>query len=101
MGLQATNDSPTPLGRAATLTATVLSGTNLLYTWALGDGAVAEGAVVSHTYPAVGVYTATVTAGNALGWQVATTTVRVEEAVAPRGQVYLPLVLRGFAAGAR
>jgi PKD repeat protein len=37
------------------------------YTWQLGDGATAEGAVVQHTYVAAGSYTATVTGASAEG----------------------------------
>jgi N-acetylmuramoyl-L-alanine amidase len=47
-----------------TLTA---SGDAASYTWALGDGAVASGAVVTHTYAAAGRYLATVTATGTTG----------------------------------
>ena len=80
-GLSAVNDSPTALGMTTTLTATLESGTNVVYTWDLGDGTVAEGAVVSHVYPAADVYTAVVTATNAQGWQTAATVVTVEETI--------------------
>src|SRR5574340_424890 len=77
VGLNAVNDSPTVLGQATTLTATVTSGTGVSYTWAFGDGETGNGAVVSHTYPAVGIYTAVVTANNSVSKYVATTTVTV------------------------
>ncbi len=38
IGLQATNDSPTVLGNATTLTATIQTGTNVTFTWDFGDG---------------------------------------------------------------
>jgi PKD repeat protein len=79
VGLQATNDSPTVLGEATILTATVVSGTNVLYEWALGDGLTTTGAVVSHVYTGLGVYTAVVTASNAISFDVATTSVEIYE----------------------
>jgi PKD repeat protein len=82
-GLAAANDSPTVLGEAPILTATVISGTNVLYEWDLGDGTLAQGAVISHVYPDLGVYTAVVTASNPVNSEVATTTVEIfEEPVA-------------------
>jgi len=86
-GLLAFNDSPTPLGNVTTLSATVESGSGVTYTWAFGDGAAFfpqdwpdSGKVVTHTYPAVGTYTATVTATNRAGQITAATTVVVEDA---------------------
>ncbi len=79
-GLSAANDSPTPLGQMTTLTATVVSGTNVLYGWSFGDGTTGSGAQVQHTYPALGLYTATVTASNSLGALSTTTRVTITEA---------------------
>ena len=88
-GLAAANDSPTLLGRATVLTATTTAGTNVSYTWALGDGNEAHGSTVHHRYPATGTYAATVRAANSAGAYTTTTLVTVE------GQRYLlPLVLR-------
>jgi RHS repeat-associated protein/uncharacterized repeat protein (TIGR01451 family) len=78
-GLAATNDSPTALGQATTLTATVTAGSHVTYTWAFGDGEKGDGAVVSHTYPATGTYTAVVTAGNSVSSEVASTTVTITD----------------------
>jgi uncharacterized repeat protein (TIGR01451 family) len=75
--LQATSDSPTMLGESTMLTATIVAGSNVTYTWALGDGTFGSGAVVSHIYPAVGTYTAVVTAGNSVSELTATTTVTI------------------------
>jgi len=87
IGLVAANDSPTALGGLTTLTATVSGGNPLNYLWDLGDGATADSPVVSHTYPAPGVYTAIVTASNPVSQVTATTTVVV------RGYAtYLPLI---------
>jgi hypothetical protein len=87
-GLTATNDSPTPLGQATTLTAIVAAGGDISYMWNLGDGRVGIGAVVSHTYPAVGTYTAVVSASNSVNVVTASTTVNI------MATVYLPLVMK-------
>ncbi|NJO05159.1 MAG: PKD domain-containing protein, partial [Chloroflexaceae bacterium] len=79
--LQATNDGPTALGATTTLTASLATGSNVTYAWSLGDGTTATGATVSHTYPAVGIYTAIVTATNSVGTVSTTTTVIVDETV--------------------
>ncbi len=77
LGLTAINDSPTQLGSTTYLTATITAGTNVTYTWDLGDGDVAYGANVSDIYTAVGVYTATVTASNSVGTAVTQTIVTI------------------------
>ncbi len=89
-GLVASNDSPTALGSLTTLTATVAAGTNVSFTWTLGDGTVDTGAVISHAYPMVGSYQAAVTASNSANWMSVSTSVVVELPV----RLYLPLVLR-------
>lgn len=63
-GLAVTNSSPTVWGMTTTLTATINSGTNVTYSWQLGDGQTADGITATHIYPASGSYTATVTAAN-------------------------------------
>lgn len=78
-GLAATNDGPTVLGDPTTLSATVTAGTNVSFTWDLGDGSFDNGAVVSHTYTATGVYTPAVTASNSVSLLTATTVVTVTE----------------------
>ena len=78
--LAATNDSPTRLGSATTLTATVASGIityTWTYAWAFGDGGFGSGAVVTHIYPDVGRYAAVVTATNVLSLAQDVTTVTV------------------------
>jgi PKD repeat protein len=79
-GLQIENDSPTTLGDATTLTATRSSGSNLTYLWNLGDGNVAAGESVIHTYAAVGSYQVVVTGTNSSGYAVAQEVVQVVEA---------------------
>jgi len=76
-GLAAVNDSPTPLDDATTFTATVAAGSGAVYTWAFGDGATGSGAVVQHVYPAVGDYTATVTATNSVNSLTVSTQVTI------------------------
>ena len=76
-GLAAENDSPTTLGGATTLTATVTAGTNVTYAWDFGDDTTGDGATLTHTYPASGVYTAVVTASNSANFEVATTLVQI------------------------
>jgi len=81
-GLSADSDSPTALGASTTLSATVTYGSNVSYDWDFGDNATGGGKVVTHTYPAVGEYTALVTASNVLGTSTATTTVIIDETIA-------------------
>jgi len=78
-GLEAHNDGPTILGETSVLSATIISGTNVLYGWDLGDGITTTGRLVSHAYPEIGIYTATVTASNDISSQTATTAVEVYE----------------------
>jgi uncharacterized repeat protein (TIGR01451 family) len=77
VGLVATNDSPTPLGQATTLTATITAGSNVAYVWNFGDGMPGSGSPVIHVYPATGLYTAVVTASNPVSVVTATTTVAI------------------------
>jgi len=79
------------LGQTTALTATVISGNNVTYAWNLGDGAQRSGRIVTHTYPATGNYTASVTASNSVSTITATTSVVI---VAPRHPIYLPLIVR-------
>jgi hypothetical protein len=80
-GLTAENDSPTKLGNITTLSAEVLAGTNVVYTWDFGDGATGAGALATHTYATSGVFTATVTASNGVSEVSETTLVTIEPAV--------------------
>jgi YVTN family beta-propeller protein len=88
-GLAAANDSPTILGNNTHLFATVNSGTNIQYSWAFGDGSYGSGASSSHVYPAVGNYTAVVTATNSNNSQSASTLVTIESGIS---YTYLPMV---------
>jgi PKD repeat protein len=86
-GLIATNDGPTALGTATTLTATVAAGTSVSYLWDFGDHSSGAGAVVQHSYAAPGIYSATVTATNSQGSATASTAVQVRAAAPEIGQV--------------
>ncbi|MFM7583410.1 MAG: PKD domain-containing protein, partial [Caldilinea sp.] len=79
VGLAAAHSGPTVLGRATALTATILSGTNVTYTWNFGDGTSASvgGPSVPYTYMTAGLYTVTVTATNSVGQVTANTQVAV------------------------
>jgi len=83
IGLTAANDSPTVMGQPTHLTATVTAGDPVAYAWDLGDGTTAGGALVAHTYPATGTYTAVVTASNAVSLLTASTVVTVVAGCAP------------------
>ncbi len=77
VGLIASSDDSTQLGSATTFSATITSGSRVSYLWDFGDGTTGNGAIVSHTYPRVGVYMAVVTATNAVSTLSDTTTVTV------------------------
>jgi hypothetical protein len=89
-GLTTTNDSPTSLGNATTLSVTLSTGTNVTYTWDLGDGSSANGAFITHTYPFAEVFTATVTVSNSVGSVQASTIVNV---VIPETKLFIPIIL--------
>ena len=93
-GLTASNDGPTVLGNLTTFTATIESGTNVTYTWDFGDGSSGSGPETTHTYAAIGFYTAIVTATNSSGSVEATT--EVEIIVPPQVFyfIYLPVTYR-------
>jgi PKD repeat protein len=81
VNLNALASTPTRLGNPTLFTATVDSGSSIVYTWNFGDGTTGSGALTSHTYPIVGTYTATITATNSLGTVTDTVTVLVEQAI--------------------
>jgi PKD repeat protein len=90
-GLNAVNNSPTIVGHTTRFTATISSGTNVVYTWNFGDGQAGSGSTASHTYPGAGTYTAIVTATNGTNARSATTLVTIKPVV-----LYLPLVARNY-----
>ena len=81
-GLMAENDGPTVVGDMTQLTATITAGNGVSYDWDFGDGSMGSGAMVSHVYLEIGVYTVVVTASNSLNMMTATTmVVVVDEAI--------------------
>ncbi len=60
--------------------------------WDLGDGSTSDQATLRHRYESPGVYTVTLTVGNACGQATATGEITVSEPV--RRYVYLPMVVR-------
>ncbi len=93
-GLVALNDSPTLLGETTILTASVISGTNMTFEWDLGDGITDTGSIVSHAYTDAGIYTATVTASNAVSSAEAITIVEIEP-LHPAWRIWMPLMQCG------
>ncbi len=75
--LTATSDAPTYVGQMTHLTAKIVAGTDVNYIWDLGDGTSDVGRILSHTYPAAGVYTAVVTAQNSFSTLTATTDITI------------------------
>jgi PKD repeat protein len=80
-GLAAENDGPTIFATATQLNATITGGSNVSYAWDFGDRTSGSGASTSHTYTALGSYTAEVTATNSVNQATATTSVQVEVAI--------------------
>jgi hypothetical protein len=96
-GLAADNDSPTPLASTTTLSATIVGGTHVVYTWNFGDGSSPEsGLPIQHTYPATGTYTAYVTATNNVSSQSISTTVVIESSASANdpAPVFLPVIVK-------
>jgi hypothetical protein len=87
-GLTATNNSPTNLGNTTILTAAVTAGDVVTYTWSFGDATSGSGTVITHTYPMPGIYTAVVTASNAVSVLTATTSVTITV------RLYFPLLIQ-------
>lgn len=67
VGLRITSSGPSELGTATRINATVESGTDVQYSWDMGDGTVYQDwslSYISHTFSREGNYTVTVTASN-------------------------------------
>jgi len=87
-GLFASHDGPKPPGAILSFTAYAPVGDDVTYQWDFGAGVTKTGSLVTHTYGALGDYTAVVTASNSVSWITRTLEVPI------RTFVYLPLVLR-------
>ena len=93
-GLSVINDSPTVVSETTTLTATVLSGSDVAYAWDLGDGTCTYGDIVRHIYSEKGLYLAVVTATNTVTELTTSTHVYIGIEPGQEHQVYLPLVVK-------
>ncbi len=78
--VNAANSSPTALGSATFFTATQSGGTHVTYVWDFGDGITTTGQTASHSYGAIGNYTAIVTASNPTNHLSVTTPVTMVDA---------------------
>lgn len=77
-GLQASNSSPATVGKSVLFQSQLKASVGTVtYRWAFGDGAQGVGKLASHSYTSAGVYTATVSAQNAVDTIIATTTVTI------------------------
>lgn len=85
-GLRLDANTPMLLGNRTAFVASINSGSNVAYTWALGDGNIASGIAPTHTYTAIGLYKVIVTATNSLGTLTTFITVEVKN-LAPIAQV--------------
>jgi len=81
-----------------TLTGTGSSGSISSYTWTFGDGSSGQGATVSHTYPAAGSYTATLSVSGPGGQSADSAQVTISPAQAPLS-VQLALPKTSYASG--
>jgi hypothetical protein len=87
-GLSATHSGSGYTNDPVTFAASISAGTGVSYEWDLGDGNLAAGAFVEHSYTTPGVYTATVTASNNSSSVQAQTIVSVVEAANINGRVW-------------
>lgn len=87
-GLSAANNGPGYTNTPLTLSAGVSGGSGVTFSWTLGDGSLAAGPLVEHTYASPGVYTATVTASNNGSSAQAQTVVTVLEPANINGLVW-------------
>ncbi|MEM7033851.1 MAG: PKD domain-containing protein [Chloroflexota bacterium] len=85
LGLIVENSGPTVLGQTTLFTATLVTGTNVIYTWDFGDSGTGSGSSTNHIYQAYGPHTATVTARTVNNLLTATTVVTI--IVDPNGNV--------------
>jgi hypothetical protein len=94
-GLTAVHTTSGYTNDPVTFAASVSAGTGISYEWNLGDGNLAAGPFVEHSYAAPGVYTATVSASNNSSAAQAQTVVAVVEAANINGRVWQDLDLDG------
>ncbi|PDW00611.1 SdrD B-like domain-containing protein [Candidatus Chloroploca asiatica] len=96
VGLNATHTTSGYANDPVTFAASISAGTGVSYVWHLGDGNLAAGPLVEHSYAAPGVYTATVTASNNSSSAQAHTVVTLVEAPNINGRVWQDRDLDGI-----
>lgn len=79
-GLTIVTNSPVQVGKPMTLTAKLQAGTNVKYSWNLGDGNLVNGPEVTHIYANAGQYLVALSAANNTSSISVNTTVTVTEA---------------------
>jgi len=94
-GLIAAHTSSGYTNDPVTFAASISAGTGVSYEWNLGDGNLAAGDFVEHTYTTPGVYATTVSASNNSSSAQAQTVVTVVEAANLNGRVWHDLDLDG------
>ncbi|MBK8990035.1 MAG: carboxypeptidase regulatory-like domain-containing protein [Chloroflexi bacterium] len=95
-GLSAAHTTSGYSNDPVTFAASISAGTGVSYEWNLGDGSLAAGPFVEHSYAAPGVYTATVSASNNSSSAQAQTVVTIVEAANINGRVWNDLDLDGI-----
>ncbi|MGC9025070.1 MAG: S8 family serine peptidase [Chloroflexia bacterium] len=83
-------------GLPVTFTAYASGTLPITYTWNLGDGTLAQGQVITHTYATAGPYTVTLTATNPCGTDGRVRRIVVLSPSPVRYRIYLPLVQKGY-----
>jgi hypothetical protein len=96
VGLQILGPDIAAPGEAITLQASIVSGTNITYTWDFEDGTTAVGKTVTHIFPMyASSYNVKLTAVNTLTLRTAYKTVTIDPANLLE-KIYLPLVTRNL-----
>jgi hypothetical protein len=90
--IQTTPPSPVDVGTIMTFTATAAGTRPLTYSWDFDDGRAATGPTVTHTFPAPGTYSVTLTVSNLCGLDSTSRAIEILPVYAHR--VFLPLVVR-------
>jgi hypothetical protein len=93
-GVLLSREPETPMaGEVVALTAEATGTEPIAFAWDLGDGTVAAGAVVTHTYALSGTYAVVLTATNPCSLVTVTEQLMVEAPVVEQ-RIYLPVLLR-------
>ncbi len=88
-GVNFTHNAPHPAGQPVTFISSATFGQGVSFSWNFGDGGVAQGQTVTHTYAQPGIYQVTLTAANAAGLNLANKNVTITNF-----ETYLPILVR-------